>query len=68
MVGREWMQAVSPGREVDEMPNDGLRREVLPIPDIPPVGLTTYDARIRRPVTRRLPRCDLLLVRRICWW
>ena len=27
------------------MPNDGLQREVLPIPDIPPVGLTTYDAK-----------------------
>ena len=27
------------------MPNDGLQREVLPVPDIPPVGLTTYDAK-----------------------
>jgi arylsulfatase A-like enzyme len=27
------------------MPNDGVQREVLPIPEIPPVGLTTYDAK-----------------------
>jgi hypothetical protein len=24
---------------------DGIHREALPIPDIPPVGLTTYDAK-----------------------
>lgn len=27
------------------MPAEPLRRDVLPIPDIPPVGLTTYDAK-----------------------
>ncbi len=27
------------------MSNDKLQREILPIPDIPPVGLTTYDAK-----------------------
>ena len=26
-------------------PSTGLHRDVLPIPDIPPVGLTTYDAK-----------------------
>jgi hypothetical protein len=31
--------------EENDMPNDGLQREVLPVPDIPPVGLTTYDAK-----------------------
>jgi arylsulfatase A-like enzyme len=31
--------------EADDMPNDGVQREVLPIPEIPPVGLTTYDAK-----------------------
>jgi hypothetical protein len=24
---------------------DEIRRDVLPIPDIPPAGLTTYDAK-----------------------
>lgn len=31
--------------------NDKLQREILPIPDILPPGLTTYDA--RDPDTRR---------------
>src|SRR5260370_37852500 len=26
-------------------PNDSIRREVLPIPDRKPIGLTTYDAK-----------------------
>jgi arylsulfatase len=26
-------------------PNDSLQREILPIPDITPVGLTTFDAK-----------------------
>ena len=27
------------------MGRDDIQRDVLPIPDIPPVGLTTYDAK-----------------------
>src|SRR5689334_15592492 len=33
--------------------NDHVQREILPIPDIPPVGLTTYDA--KDPDTRYPP-------------
>jgi hypothetical protein len=31
--------------EVEGMGDDAVQREVLPIPDRQPVGLTTYDAR-----------------------
>ncbi len=30
-----------------------LKRDVLPIPDVTPVGLTTYDAKDRRRRSRR---------------
>jgi len=39
--------------EVDGVADDGIQREVLPIPDRRPVGLTTYDA--KDPDTRYPP-------------
>jgi len=53
--------------EVD-MANDGIQRDVLPIPDRRPVGLTTYDA--KDPDTS-FPRIKPLRPpprRRMCWW
>jgi arylsulfatase len=40
-----------------QKPNDNVQREVLPIPDIKPVGLTTYDA--KDPETRYPPIKEL---------
>ena len=37
--------------------HDDIPREVLPIPDRKPVSLTTYDAKVRTPSSRRSRRC-----------
>jgi arylsulfatase len=50
------------------MADDGMQREVLPIPDRRQVGLTTYDA--KDPDTS-FPRIEPLRPpagRRMCWW
>jgi hypothetical protein len=43
-----------------------LRRDILPIPDVKHVGLTTYDAKDPTPHIRRLCRCDHLRARPMC--
>jgi arylsulfatase len=48
--------------------DDGIQREILPIPDRRQIGLTTYDAKDPDasfpPIRRLRPRRG----RRMCWW
>jgi hypothetical protein len=50
------------------MADDGIQREVLPIPDRRPVGLTTYD--VKDPDTSFPPITPLRppAGRLTCWW
>ena len=48
-------------------PDVSLRR-TLPIPDVAPIGLTTFDAKDPDTAIRRSCRCVLRLERRTCWW
>jgi hypothetical protein len=54
--------------EVEGMADEGIQREVLPIPDRRQVGLTTDDAKDPIPASRQLSRCGSRRGHPMCWW
>jgi hypothetical protein len=54
--------------EVDRVANDGIQREVLPIPDRRQIGLTTYDAKDPDTIYPRSRRSGPRRAHPMSWW